>query len=96
MAYAAGTLVDFSVWIEVVGTGGGMSVTVDLKKSTGAGAYATVLNASTAVRTQVQGTITSAAYVAGDIFEAVVTATAGGGTLPTGLSVRLTGIENSQ
>lgn len=101
MALAAGTLIDFSAWIEVAAVGGA-TVTVDLQASVGGGAYATVLTATlsissgTAIRTAVSGTFSTASYAAGTIFRAVVVATAGGGTLPQGLTLRLTGRENSQ
>ena len=46
MAYASGTLAEFAAWIEVVATGADRTITVDLQKSTGGGAYATVLSAT--------------------------------------------------
>lgn len=100
MAYASGTLVAFTAWIEVVATGADRTVTVDLQKSTGAGAYATVLSATagftnaSAVRTAVSGTISTTPYVAGDIFRAVVTVAGAAGNQATGLSVRLMLQEN--
>src|SRR5690348_10127336 len=66
---ASGNLVDINAFIAVVGSGGGMSVTIDLQKSTGGGAFATVLssvitiNSATTVRTAVPGTITSTTAV---------------------------------
>lgn len=64
----------------------GATLTVDLKKN-----GTTVLSAvislvvDAAAYTRVTGAISSAAYVAGDVFELVITATAGGGTLPQGV-----------
>lgn len=64
----------------------GATLTVDLKKN-----GTTVLSAvislvvDAAAYTRVTGSISSAAYVAGDVFELVITATAGGGTLPQGV-----------
>lgn len=95
---ATGTLLAVEVAnTGTVGSGGGMSVTVDVLKSTGGGAFASVLsavvtiNASTTIRTAVAGSISGGtnALVAGDILQVSVTATAGGGTLPKGLSVNL-------
>jgi hypothetical protein len=91
---ATGTLIDINAFIAVAAAGAA-TVTIDLQKSTGGGAFATVLsstisiNNATVVRTAVPGTITSPNVVAGDIFQLVVTATAGGGTLPQGLMVTL-------
>lgn len=55
------------------------TASVNLKKSTGGGAFATVLSATvditsaTATLTAVAGIISAAPYVAGDVFELVVT-----------------------
>lgn len=102
MAYASGTMSEWAAWIEVVATGADRTITVDLQKSTGAGAYATVLSATigftnaSSVRTKVTGTFSSTSYVAGDIFRAVITVAGAAGAQATGLSVRLTSTENSQ
>lgn len=95
MAYAACTVVQFGCWIEVVASGADRTITVDLKKSTGAGAYATILSATvgftngSAVRTLVLGTLSSTSLVAGDILEAVVTVAGAAGAQATGLSCSL-------
>lgn len=100
MAYSSGSLVAFTAWIEVVATDVSRTVTVDLQKSTGAGAYATVLSATigftnaSSIRTAVSGTISSASYVAGDIFRVVVTVAGGAGTQAKGLTFRLITREN--
>lgn len=66
----------------------GATVTVNVLKN-----GTTILSAnasfsdSDAARAVKTGTISSAAYVDGDVFEVVVTATAGGGTVGTGLHV---------
>ena len=66
------------------------TVVVDVKKSTGAGAFASVLSSaytldsSSADRTVYNATISSSAYVAGDIFQVAVTVT---GTSGQGLIV---------
>lgn len=102
MARGAGTLVSFGVWIEVQATGADRTVTIDLQKSTGGGAYATVLTATiglsnaTAVRTLVTAALASAAYVAGDIFRAVVSVAGVAGAQAQGLAVQLIVQENPQ
>ncbi len=80
-----------------VGSGGGMSVVLDVHKSTAGGAFATVLtstitiNASTVIRTIVAAVVNVSltSLVAGDILRVVCTATAGGGTLPKGIGMNL-------
>lgn len=54
------------------------------------------ITSSTTARAKVDGTVSSPSYAAGDVIEAVVTATAGGGTLPVGLAVDLALDEASQ
>lgn len=94
-AQGPGTLLAWAAWIEVTGTAGDKVVTVDLKKSTGGGAWTTVLSApitfaaAAAVRTLVTGTISVPAYVAGDLFQAVVTVSGSTGAYAQGLSVQL-------
>jgi len=86
-AKAAGTINEFKALIGVAITGDS-TVTVDLKKSTGGGAPATVLSGTIsfsnadAINVAKTGTIVSPSYIAGDIFEVVVDATVGTGTLP--------------
>jgi len=95
IAHGPGTLLSFSAFIEVTGTAGDKVVTVDLHKSTAAGAWATVLSATisfaaaAAVRTLVSGTLSSTAYLAGDLFRAVVTVAGTTGAYAQGLNVRL-------
>jgi hypothetical protein len=74
------------------------TVTVDVHKSTGGGAFATVfttaiaLDDSTVVRTATGGTLdsTKTDLVAGDILEVIVTLGGTGGTLAQGLVATLT------
>lgn len=64
---------------------GAATITVDLKKNGSSVLTAVItLNSANTARVAVAGTIASAALVAGDWLEAVITATAGGGTLGTG------------
>lgn len=73
---------------------GDNTVVIDLKKSTGGGAFATVLssaltiNSASAAQTAIAATVdaTKDDYVAGDVFEIVVTVT-GTGTQAQGLNV---------
>ncbi len=92
---ATATLIELAVGSEAIAVGAA-TVTVDLQKSTGGGAFATVLtgiltlDTANTARVAEIAAITTAGAVAGDLFQLVITATAGGGTLPTGLFVFLT------
>jgi hypothetical protein len=68
---------------------GAATITVDLKKN-GTSVLTSVItfNNGTPIMTDESATIATAAGVAGDIFEIVVVATAGGGTLGQGLFVK--------
>lgn len=82
-----GTLVEFGAGSIAVAVGAA-TVTIDLKKngSTVLTSVITLDNTNT-IRIARLATIAAASYVVGDWFEIAVTATAGGGTLPTGLLV---------
>lgn len=69
---------------------GDSTVTVDVKKNgtTILSAVITLDNANTA-RVGESGTVNVSAFVAGDWFEVVITATVGSGTLPTGVFVSM-------
>lgn len=80
----------------IVAAIGAATVTIDLKKN-GASVLTGVItlnNANTA-RVAVAGTLATTTLVAGDWLELVITATAGGGTLPTGLFVIVTLTEDA-
>ncbi len=103
IARAAGTVVSFEAAITGLAASGDRSVTVDLHKSTGGGAFATVLSAPIAldigntIRVLEAATVGSAAYVDGDLFRIIVTQVAGTtGTRPQGLIVTTTLGENPQ
>lgn len=68
---------------------GAATVTIDIKKN-GTTCLSGVITLDTGNTTRVpeSGTITVPAGVAGDLYTLVIVATAGGGTLPTGLFVR--------
>lgn len=74
-----------------IATGGDRTINVDLQKSTGGGAFATVLsatvllNSSSTLRTLATGTISSATYAAGDLFRFVVTVAGAAGNQAAGL-----------
>ena len=76
---------------------GAATVTVDLKKNgtTVLSSVVTLDSANTA-RILEDATISSAAYSEDDFFELVIVATAGGGTIPTGLIVQLVAREAAE
>lgn len=90
-----GTLIAVEVAILTAAIGDS-TVTVDLQKSTGGGAFASMLTAvveidsSTVVRTAGAATLDSTSFTDGDILELIINATAGTGTLPQGLIVTVT------
>jgi hypothetical protein len=94
---ATGSIVQFeAAIIGTIATGADRTVSVDLQKSTGAGAFATVLSAPIAfnnvsvIRTLTQATISSASLVDGDILQVVVTVAGAAGNQALGLAVALT------
>ncbi len=97
IARAAGTVVSFEAAITGLAATGDRSVTVDLHKSTAGGAFASVLSAAitldiaNTIRVLEAATVSSAAYVDGDLFRIIVTQVAGTtGTRPQGLIVTTT------
>ena len=71
---------------------GSATATVDIKKngtSILSGGTPITLNSSNTIRVPVSGTVTTTAAVAGDVFEVVITATSGGGTLAKGIFAAL-------
>lgn len=84
MAKRAGTIEDVRAVADTVPSGSTPKVTVDYQKSTGGAAFATILTATFDIDendtnlTPVSGTISTAAYVAGDLFRFVVTVTGPG------------------
>jgi len=82
---ATGLLLRFSAG-SVVAHIGAAVCTVDLKKNGVSVLSAPItLNSSNVALTPVNATITTTGLVAGDVLEVVTTATAGGGTLATGV-----------
>ncbi len=92
VASYAGVLNGFKVGIDVSPTGGDKQFTVDLQKSTGGGAFASVLSAVVTIdsgkadRSVTLGTIAAASYAAGDIFRVVVTASGTTGSQGQGVN----------
>ena len=91
-----GTIVGFEAAIAVVASDVSRTVTVDLQKSTGGAAFATVCSGTigftnaSSVRVPVAATFSSTSLVDGDILQVVVTVAGGSGTQATGLTVTLT------
>jgi len=85
----SGTLVAFKAG-SIAPCAGAATITIDLYKNGASVLSAPItLNSSNVARVATLGTITAATTAAGDWFDAVITATAGGGTLGTGLFVEL-------
>lgn len=98
----AGILTAVTVFPSTAPTGGGdKKFTVDVQKSTGAGAFATVLSSVVTVddssvdRTSQSATINPAAYLAGDTYEVIITASGSTGTQGKDVCVTLHFIENT-
>lgn len=85
-AKAAGSVTAFKVAVVTAPTGGDLAFTADLQKSTGGGAFATILSAVVTInstktdRSVTAGTVSSAAYSAGDIFQIVYAVTGSTGS----------------
>lgn len=89
---ATGTVVAFQAAITgTIATGADRTVNVDLQKSTGAGAFATILSATllfnnvSVLRTMVAAAIATPGLVAGDILRVVVTVAGAAGNQALGL-----------
>jgi len=97
---AAGSLVSLDAAITTQATGADRTVSIDLQKSTGAGAFASVLTApigitnTTPIRTVQAATIASAAYIDNDLFELLVAVAGAAGAQAQGLLVTATFREN--
>lgn len=94
VAHASGTLVAFRAGSIAIAAGAA-TVTVDLKKNgtTVLSAVITLDSGNTA-RVSEDATLSVTSYAAGDWFEIVTTATAGGGTIPTGFFCEMVCREN--
>jgi hypothetical protein len=84
-----GTLLAFKAGSIAIAVGAA-TVTLDLKKNGTTVLSAPItLDSSNVARVVEAATISVPSFVAGDFFEVVITATAGGGTIPTGLFYEL-------
>jgi len=85
----SGTILEFSAGSVAIAVGAA-TVTVDLKKN-GSSILTSVITLDSANTARVMETssLTSTTLAAGDFLEVVIVATAGGGTIPTGLLVQL-------
>jgi len=90
-----GEIVSIEAVITTQATGADRTVTVDLEKSTGGGAFATVLSSTvditnaTVIRTPVAGTITTPDTVDGDILQWTVAVAGAAGNQAEGLLVTM-------
>jgi len=94
---ATGTLLGFEASINgTIATGADRTVTVDLQKSTGGGAFSTVLSStigftnSSTLRTAVAGVFSVTGLVDGDQLAVIVTVAGSAGNQALGLSMTLT------
>ena len=95
VAARAGVVASIEAAVDAAPTGGDKAVTIDIKKSTGGAAWASILtaaiviNAATSSRVAVAGVIDAAkaAYAAGDLFEVVATVSGATGDQAQGLAV---------
>jgi hypothetical protein len=92
-----GELVSVEAAITTQATGGDRTVSIDIQKSTGGGAFATALSSpvaitnATAIRTAVAGVVGGApSYIDGDVYQAVVTVAGAAGAQAAGLMLTVT------
>jgi hypothetical protein len=103
IAYGDGDIVSVEAAVTGVAATGDRSVTVDLHKSTGGAAFATVLSApitldiGNALRVLEAGSLSTTTYLDGDLLRMIVTQVAGSaGTRPQGLIVTVFVRENAR
>ena len=90
---ASGTLVNVLAAVTGVAAAGAYVATVDVQKSTGGGAFATILtsvltiDSAVAIRTKIEAAIANDALIEGDILRVIVAVSGGSGTQPQGLQV---------
>ena len=95
VAYGAGTIVSIKA-ASIAAAVGAATVTVDLKKGgTTCLPGVITLDSGNTARTSEAGSLTVTTYSADNFLELVIVATAGGGTLPTGLIVTVILRENA-
>lgn len=97
IARSSGTIVSIEAAVTgAIATGGDRTVTVDVHKSTAAGAFATVLSGTivldntSVLRTLETGTISGTTFIDGDILRIVITVAGAAGNQAQGLIATLT------
>ncbi|WP_254509893.1 hypothetical protein [Anatilimnocola floriformis] len=99
---AVGTVVSIEAITTTPATGGDRTVSIDLQKSTGAGAFASILSApftltnATVARTVALGMIPSPSLIDGDVLQVVVTVAGAAGSQAQGLLITVTLREEPQ
>lgn len=84
---------------EVIATGADRTVTIDLQKSTGGGAFASVLsstlvfNSSSTLRLASLAALNTTTFIAGDLFKLTVTVAGAAGAQAQGLTIHLAAYE---
>lgn len=93
LARGAGTVLEFAVVVAVAPAGGNKAIAIDLQKSTGGGAFTSLLNAPVAIDSSKSALtkylatlITTPTYTANDILEVVVTASGNTGNQAQGMA----------
>lgn len=100
IANGAGTFDKLEAAVVTIATGGDRTVNIDLQKSTGGGAFATVLtgtlefDSADVNLTPTTATFTTTAYSSSDIFKLVITVAGAAGNQALGLIVSTTKSEN--
>lgn len=95
IARGDGTIASLEAAVDTVATGADRTVTIDLKKSTAGGAFASVLtgtlvhNDASTSRTATAATVNTTSYVDGDIFQLTVAVAGAAGNQALGLVVTL-------
>jgi|SRR5882724_1696239 len=101
---ATGLVIQAEAAMYVQATGADRTVSIDIQKSTGGGAFATIMTAviaitnATAIFTAVEGTVnaTPAALVDGDILQAVISVSGAAGAQAKGLLLTVTLREDAE
>lgn len=100
IARASGTIASIEAVITGTVTAGDYTATIDLKKSTGGGAFASVLSATIVmdsgniVRVLEAGSINSSSYIDGDLLQTTVAVAGASGSQSQGLTILVTLWEN--
>jgi hypothetical protein len=100
-AYKAGTVLAAYATPDAVPAGGTLSITIDIHKSTGGGAWATILSSTTTIssagtaRTPIAMSLSGTpALIAGDLLKVIITVAGAAGTNVQGLLVDVDIAEN--